>query len=199
MKKILLAAFISASLFGYAQDYSVPAASPRQKVEQQFSISKVSIDYGRPAVKGRKIFGELVPYGKVWRAGANSNTKITFGQPVLFGGKEVSGNSFGLHIIPQEKEWKIVLNKDSNAWGSYSYDEKLNVVEVSVPTEKLASKKEYFEMTLDVVDENTLTLVISWDFTKVQVPIKVQKPEVVAKMAEKLKEAKQIERDSNKK
>ncbi|MEF9478963.1 DUF2911 domain-containing protein, partial [Chryseobacterium sp. 1B4] len=73
--------------FSFAQDYSVPAVSPRQKVEQQFSMSKITIDYGRPGVKGRKIFGELVPYGQVWRAGANSSTKITFDSRLVSEGK----------------------------------------------------------------------------------------------------------------
>ena len=76
------------SLLVFAQQYNIPAVSPRQVVEQQFSIAKISIDYGRPAVKGRVIFGDLVPFGEVWRAGANEATKITFGQEVLFGGQK---------------------------------------------------------------------------------------------------------------
>ena len=118
VKKLLFAVCISASTLSFAQDYSVPAASPRQKVEQQFSMSKISVDYGRPGVKGRKIFGELVPYGQVWRAGANSSTKITFGQSVNFGGKTVPAGTYGLFIVPTEKDWKVILNKDFDT--SYS-------------------------------------------------------------------------------
>ena len=79
MKKLLLTTFLALSVAAYSQ-FTLPAASPRQKVEQQFSMSKITVDYGRPGVKGRKIFGDLVPFGKVWRVGANSSTKITFEQ-----------------------------------------------------------------------------------------------------------------------
>ncbi len=199
MKKIFFTILLGASITAFAQDYSVPAASPRAKVEQQFSISKVAVDYGRPAVKGRKIFGELVPFGKVWRAGANGTTRLTFGQSVDFGGKQVNAGSYGLHVIPQANEWKIVLNKDAYAWGSYTYDEKLNVAEITVPVQKLGTKKEFFEIVLDPIDENTINMTISWDTTKVEVPIKVAKPEVVKKMAEQLQEVKKTEREGNKK
>ncbi|MDO4224564.1 MAG: DUF2911 domain-containing protein, partial [Bergeyella zoohelcum] len=163
MKKLIFTALFSVSVLGYAQ-YEVPAASPRQKVEQQFSISKISVDYGRPGVKGRKIFGELVPFGKIWRAGANSSTKITFGQSVNFGGKTVPAGTYGLFVLPTEKEWKVILNKDFQQWGAYTYDEKLNVAEVSVPVQKLAEKEEWLDISILPVDTENSNLVFKWDF-----------------------------------
>ncbi len=163
MKKLLIAAFISSSLFAFAQ-HNLPAASPRQSVEQQFSTTKISVDYGRPGVKGRKIFGDLVPYNKVWRAGANSSTKITFAQPVK--------------------------------WGAYAYDEKLNVTEITVPVQKLAEKQEWFGIELNPVDDNSVDMVVKWEQTKVTVPVKAANPDAVAKVVEKLKEIRQIERDA---
>ncbi len=198
MKKLLLAATISASILGFSQDYSVPALSPRQKVEQQFSMSKISIDYGRPGVKGRTIFGNLVPYGQVWRAGANSSTKITFGQSINFGGKIVPAGTYGLFIIPTEKEWKIILNKDFQQWGAYTYDPKQDVVDVTVPVKKLADKQEWFEITLDPTDENTGNLVIKWDYTEAEIPLKPAKLDTVLKISDKLKEIKKIESESAK-
>ena len=198
MKKLLLAVCISASALGFAQEYSVPAASPRQKVEQQFSMSKISIDYGRPGVKGRKIFGELVPYGQIWRAGANSSTKITFGQAINFGGKVVPAGTYGLFIVPTEKEWKVILNKDFQQWGSYTYDPKQDVVDVTVPVNKLSDKQEWFEITLNPTDENSANLVLKWDYLQAEVPIKPAKMETVTKIAEKLKEIKKIESDAAK-
>lgn len=198
MKRLLFAICISASAFGIAQDYSVPAASPRQKVEQQFSMSKISVDYGRPGVKGRKIFGELVPYGQVWRAGANSSTKITFGQSVNFGGKIVPAGTYGLFIVPTEKEWKVILNKDFQQWGAYTYDSKQDVVDVTVPVKKLGEKQEWFEITLDPTDENSGNLVIKWDMSHAEVALKPAKPEAVTKISEKLKEIKKIESDAAK-
>ena len=195
MKKLLLTTFLALSVAAYSQ-FTLPAASPRQKVEQQFSMSKITVDYGRPGVKGRKIFGDLVPFGKVWRLGANSSTKITFEQSVNFGGKSVSAGTYGLFVIPTEKEWKVILNKDSQQWGAYTFDEKLNVVDVTVPIQKLAEKQEWFEIELNPVDDNAVNLVMKWDFAKVELPLKTGKPETVTKIVEKLKEIKQIERDA---
>ncbi|UOE40001.1 DUF2911 domain-containing protein [Chryseobacterium suipulveris] len=198
MKRILLTAFLSASVFAYSQ-WTIPAASPRATVEQQFSMSKITIDYGRPGVKARKIFGDLVPYNKVWRAGANSSTKITFAQSINFGGKTVPSGTYGLFIIPNEKEWKIILNNDSKQWGAYEYDEKQNVVDVTVPVQKLNDKQEYFEISLQPIDDNAVDLVFKWDNVKTLVPLKTGKPETVSQIVEKLKEIRQIERDAAKK
>ena len=197
MKKLFLTTFLALSVAAYSQ-FTLPAASPRQKVEQQFSMSNITVDYGRPGVKGRKIFGDLVPFGKVWRAGANSSTKITFEQSVNFGGKTVSAGTYGLFVIPTEKEWKVIFNKDSQQWGAYTFDEKLNVVDVTVPIQKLAEKQEWFVIELNPVDDNSVNLVMKWDFTKVELPLKTGKPETVSKIVEKLKEIKQIERDAAK-
>lgn len=195
MKKLFVTVFLSLSFLGFSQ-FSVPTASPRQKVEQQFSMTKISLDYSRPGVKGRKVFGELVPYGKVWRAGANSATKITFEQNVNFGGKDLMAGTYGLFIVPTEKEWKVILNKDSQQWGAYTYDEKLNVVEVTVPVQKLSEKQEWFEISLNPIDVHSTDLVFKWDTTKVAVTVKEAKPEVVAKIIDKLNEIKQIEKDA---
>lgn len=197
MKKLLVIFLFAISSSVYSQ-WALPAASPRQTVEQQFSISKIKIDYGRPGVKGRKIFGDLVPYGKVWRAGANSSTKITLWQNINFGGKSVSAGTYGLFIIPTENEWKIILNKDSQSWGAFSYDEKLNVVETTVPVQKSAEKQEFFEINLQPKDDNSTDLVFKWDNVKAVVPIQTTNSEAVSKIVEKLKEIKQIEKDASK-
>ena len=195
MKKLFATVLLSCSLLGFSQ-FNVPIASPKQKVEQQFSMTKISVEYGRPGVKGRKVFGELVPFGKVWRAGANSATKVTFEQNVEFGGKEVKAGSYALFVIPMEKEWKVMLNKDANQWGAYTYDEKLNVAEFTVPVQKMADKQEWFEIAVNPVDIHSAEMLIKWDMTKVAIPIKEWKPEMVAKIIEKLNDIKQIEKDA---
>ena len=195
MKKLFATALLSCSLLGFSQ-FNVPIASPKQKVEQQFSMTKISVDYGRPGVKGRKVFGELVPFGKVWRAGANSATKVTFEQNVEVGGKEVKAGSYALFVIPMEKEWKVMLNKDANQWGAYAYDEKLNVAEFTVPVQKLADKQEWFEIAVNPVDIHSAEMLIKWDMTKVAISIKEWKPEMVAKIIDKLNDIKQIEKDA---
>lgn len=195
MKKLIVTVFLSFSLWGFSQ-YSIPTASPRQKVEQQFSMTKITVDYGRPGVKGRTVFGDLVPYGKIWRAGANSATKITFEQNVNFGGKEVKAGSYALFIIPSENQWKVYLNKDANQWGAYAYDEKLNIVEITLPVQKLAEKQEWFDIAVNPVDVHSAEIIIKWDLTKVVIPVKEAKPETVAKIIDKLNEIKQIEKEA---
>ena len=199
MKNIFLAFSLSIASFAFAQDYSVPALSPRHKIEHQFSISKISVDYGRPAVKGREIFGKLVPYSEVWRTGANSSTKITFGQEVNFGGKNIPAGTYALFIVPQEQKWKIILNKDSQQWGAFGYNDKLNVTDVEVPVQKIAPPIEWFTIELYPTKEDQMDMTIEWENSKVIVPIKVAKPEVTNKIIEKLKEAKKIEMEANKK
>ena len=194
MKKLLIAAAFSLSVSAFSQ-WSMPAASPRATVEQQFSMSKITVDYGRPGVKGRKIFGDLVPYGKVWRAGANSSTKIEFRQSVDFGGTVVPAGKYGLFILPSEKTWKIILNSDSQSWGT-DYDASKDLYSATVPVQKTAEKQEYFEISLQPVDDNAVDLVFRWDDVKATLPLKTGKPETVSKIVDKLKEIKQIERNA---
>ena len=195
MKKLIFAALLACSVSVYSQ-WNLPVESPRQKVEQQFSLSEITVDYGRPGVKGRKVFGELVPFGKVWRAGANSATRITFGQNVLFGGREVKAGSYGLFVIPFEKEWKVFLNKDADQWGAYTYNEKLNVAETTVPVSNIADRQEWFQITVNPVDIHTAEIIFTWDHTRVRVEVKEAKPEVTAKIVERLSEIRKIEQDA---
>lgn len=199
MKKLIVTTFLVFGIIGFAQTYSVPAASPRQKIEQEFSISKITVDYGRPGVKGRKIFGGLVPYNKVWRAGANSSTKISFGQAMSIGGKTIPAGTYGLFILPTDKEWKVIFNKDFQQWGSDAYNENLNVLDISVPVQKMSDKQEFFEISLDPLNENTLALNMKWEDVKTSVPMQVDKLETINKIVEKVKEAKQIEREATNK
>ena len=195
MKKLLFTAFLAVSVTAYSQ-WSTPAPSPKQMIEQQFSLSKITVEYGRPGVKGRKIFGDLVPLNKVWRAGANAATKITFGQNVNFGGKMVMAGSYSMFAVPMEKEWKIILNSVADQWGAYEYNEKMNIAEVTVPLQKLGDKQEYFEISLQPVDDHTTNLAMKWDMTQVMVPIKEAKPDTVLKIIEKLNDIKQIEKEA---
>jgi len=195
MKKLLLTAFLAVSVSAYSQ-WAAPIASPKQTIEQQFSLSKISVEYGRPSVKGRKIFGELVPYNKVWRAGANTATKITFGQNVNFGGKIINAGSYSLFVVPMEKEWKIILNSVADQWGAYEYNEKMNIAEIAVPVQKLNDKQETLEISFEPVDDHAINLFIKWDNSQALVPIKEAKPETVLKIIEKLNDIKKIEKDA---
>ncbi|MFJ1365863.1 DUF2911 domain-containing protein [Capnocytophaga canimorsus] len=178
-----------------AQNYKYPMASPRQTVTQQFSITSISVDYSRPGVRERKIFGELVPYGKIWRAGANEATSIKFGQDVLFGGKPTKSGTYAIFITPQEKEWTVVLNYDADAWGAYSYDPNENAIEIKVPVETQKTLQERLEYSFEDMTENKVNLIIKWEYVKVAIPIEVDKLENVNKIIQHLTEIKQLERD----
>lgn len=194
MKRLLITALFAISVSAYSQ-WTLPAASPRATVEQQFSMSKITVDYGRPGVKGRKVFGDLVPYGKVWRAGANSSTKIEFRQSINFGGVMVPAGKYGLYILPNEKEWKIILNSDSQSWGT-AYDASKDLYSVAVPVQKVADRQEFFEIALQPVDDNAIDLVFKWDNVKAVVPMKTGNPENVARIVDKLKEIRELERSA---
>ncbi len=195
MKKIITFLFFLFAYIGFSQNYKYPMASPRQVISQQFSVTKISVDYGRPSVRGRKIFGELVPYGKIWRVGANEATNITFEQAVVFGGKPTKIGRYAIFITPEEKEWTVVLNYDADAWGAYSYDPNENAIEVKVPVQGQKELQESLEISFEGISDTKINLIICWEYSKVAIPIEVDKAEEINKIIEYLKDIKQVERD----
>src|SRR6187401_479828 len=112
MKKLFALAVASFIIFSTeAQQLTTPQTSPTTEVKQNFALSSIELSYSRPAIRGRKIFGDLVPYGKVWRTGANGATTITFGEDITFGDKKVPAGKYGLLTIPGASEWTIILSK----------------------------------------------------------------------------------------
>ena len=199
MKKLIFSLALAVSVHAFSQQYNIPAVSPRQTVEQQFSMTKISVEYGRPAVKGRKVFGELVPFGQVWRAGANEATKITFGQEVLFGGQKVKKGTYALYVVPQEKEWKIILNRGVNNWGAYTYDAKEDVATTTVPVKMMNEKMERFTINFEDITDEKLNLVFEWDKTRADVPVEILNVEETLQIIDNLKAIKKIESDIKKK
>lgn len=169
---ILLAAlFVNTS---FAQDFKFPAPSPSTKIEQDFSTSTMTIEYSRPSMKGRKVMGDMLPYGKIWRTGANGATKITFGEAVLIDGKEIPAGTYSLYTTPNEKTWTIVLNKGTTNWGVTGYDTKDDVIKFEVPTTKTSNKVETFTISIDDITNNTCNISLNWENTKVIIPIKTE-------------------------
>lgn len=195
MKKITFIVCFLSGLCSFGQNFSYPMASPRQVITQQFSVSQITVDYGRPSVRGRKIFGELVPYGKIWRLGANQATSITFYQPVKFGGLPVKKGDYAIFVTPEAHQWTVVLNYDSNAWGAYSYDPNENAIEFTVPVTQTKELQESLEFSFEAISNDKVNLVIRWEYLKVEIPIEVDKKETIDKIVEQLREVKQFERD----
>ncbi len=150
-----------------------PQASPAATVTQRFGLTDVSIEYSRPSVKGRKIFGELVPFGAVWRTGANAATKITFSTDVKFGEQNVPAGEYALVTIPNASEWTVILNKSTQDWGTYAYDEKNDVTRVKVKPVTLSEPVETFTIGLNNITGNSAVLALAWDKTLVPVKLTV--------------------------
>lgn len=172
MKKIfLLAAFSAAICFAEAQQLKTPAPSPLQTVKQEFGLSAVELSYSRPAVKGRTIFGDLVPYGKVWRTGANAATTISFGDDVTFGGQKVPAGKYGLLTIPNASEWTVILTKQLNVTSPAAYKQDQDVVRVKISATDLPFPLESFLISFDNILPSSMDMIIGWDKTVVIIPI----------------------------
>src|SRR6201984_2355617 len=118
-----LVLFVVSTCFAQSTQLNLPRDSQRASVTQRIGITDVTVNYHRPLVKGRTIWGKVVPYGQVWRAGANENTIITFTDAVSIDGKPLDKGTYGLHMIPNENEWTVIFSKINTAWGSFSYKE----------------------------------------------------------------------------
>jgi hypothetical protein len=149
-----------------------PAASPKATLQLRFGVTDVEIVYCRPGAKGRQVFGGLVPYGEVWRTGANYATTVTFSTPVKFGGTSVAAGTYGLFAIPGPAEWTVILSKTAKQFGAFSYDAKDDVVRVKSAPVKLAAAVETFTIDLNDLRDGSATLNLVWD--KTRVPVKVE-------------------------
>lgn len=129
----------------------------------------VRVIYSRPQLKGRAL-ADLAPAGKVWRTGANENTEITFYQDVNFGGKDISAGTYSLFTIPGERTWTVILNKNLNQWGAYTYDEAADVARIEVPAASDANSLEPFSIAFKEAEDG-VHMVMGWDKTRVAVPI----------------------------
>lgn len=145
--------------------------SPKAEIKQQVGLTDVQILYGRPGVKGRTIWGKLVPYDAVWRAGANEATKITFSTDVVIEGKKLKKGSYSFFAIPGKKEWTLIFNKVSDQWGAFEYNESDDALRVKVKTEK-AIWQEWLSYTINKATDTSAVIRLEWE--KIKVPFKVE-------------------------
>ena len=148
----------------------LPRDSQHARISQRIGITDITINYHRPLVKGRKVWGGLVPYGQVWRAGANENTTITFTDPVTIEGHALPKGTYGLHMLPTENEWTVIFSKTSTAWGSFTYKEADDALRVTVKPQS-AEMKEALAYEVDNVTPNSAVITLRWE--KLAVPFKV--------------------------
>jgi hypothetical protein len=158
-----------------AQDQPKQPLSPPGTATFTFADGKtITISYSRPSMRGRKIFGELVPYGQVWRTGANAATTLKTDANITIGGANVPAGTYTLYTIPAEKKWTLILNKETGQWGT-KYDEKQDLARVEMKTSKNASPTEQFTISFDQTGANAAVLKLDWSDTTAKVDVAVQK------------------------
>jgi hypothetical protein len=150
----------------------LPRESQRAEVSQVIGDTRVSIVYDRPNIKGRQVWGDLVPWGQVWRTGANDNTTFEVSNEVKINGQTLPAGKYGLHTIPNQNEWTIIFNKVNNAWGSFTYDAKQDALRVTTAPQK-AEFQESMSITLENVKAATADAVIRWENIRVPFTIDV--------------------------
>ena len=173
MKKIFYAivATVLVNFGANAQTIKTPAPSTTQTIKQDFALSSIEIVYSRPNMKGRVVFGDLAPLGKLWRTGANAATKVTFGEDVKVGGVAVKAGSYVLYTIPNKDEWEVILNKGLNNWGVDGYKAEEDVAKFKVKPMTLPMNIETFTMQIADVMPASANIQIMWEKTAVSFPV----------------------------
>lgn len=170
-KNALIMFFLFSAISSYAQQIQMPQASPSAKIAQKIGLTDVTIDYSRPSMKGRKIFGELVPFGEVWRTGANGAAIITFSTAVQIAGKNIPKGQYAIYSIPNKGEWTIIISKETKLWGAIGYSSENDLMRFKATSSKTSRKYETFEMTFNNMTDNSADLSIKWEQTRVDFKI----------------------------
>ena len=150
---------------------TLPQPSPAVQTREAFSTTFVELNYSRPSLRGRTAFGGLVPYDKVWRTGANTVTKIRFGEAVTLGGQAVPAGTYALLTIPGKADWTFILNRDTAQWGAYEYKPSLDVLRVSAKATKLPTPQESLRLSLENLRPAAADLTLAWERTQVSLPL----------------------------
>ncbi len=155
----------------YPDNYAAFRKFAPEKIGTDKAMARVT--YCRPAKKDREVFGKLVPYGKVWRLGADEATEVKFYQDVMVGGKKLLAGTYSVYAIPTEKDWTMIFSSDLDQWGAYSYNEALDVARVTVPVQKMDTPIENLAIQFAKKDATTALMNIGWDTTMVSLPITI--------------------------
>jgi len=175
MKRFFLMLFVSllvpALSSAQVPGLTTPNVSPAASATQTIGLTEMTVSYHRPGTNGRKVWGALVPYDQVWRAGANQNTTVSFSSPVTVNGKKLGAGTYGLHMIPTTGTWTVIFSNESGAWGSFSYDQKEDAARVTAKPE-VAEFQERLGFSFDEPARDAVVLAMRWE--KVRLPIEIK-------------------------
>lgn len=162
-----------------AQQIQMPQASPSAQISQKVGLTDVTIEYSRPSMRGRKIFGELVPFGQVWRTGANAATVLTFSTEVKVEGKSLPAGSYALYSIPGKSTWTVILSKNTKLWGAVGYDASDDVMRFTVKPGKTGQKYETMEINFVDISDTGASIALKWENTRIKFRIETEVDEIV--------------------
>ncbi len=173
--------FVLLCLLPYSSfaQFETPPASPAVTIEQQIGLTNFTLTYSRPGVKGRKVFGELIPFNEVWRTGANQNTLLSFDQAIMINEEEIEAGTYALFTIPNEESWVVILNSKTDHWGARGYEEEQDVFRAEVPARYLPQRVETFDLRWTDLTHTTAKLTLDWENTRIEIPISLKTHEQV--------------------
>lgn len=175
MKKLFMLAFLACTSLALNAQIETPQPSPFQKMEQKVGLTDVSVEYSRPSMRGRTIFGDLVPFNQLWRTGANNNTMVTFSTPVMIGGKELKAGSYAIFTKPGKDNWEVIFYSDTNNWGTpQKWDDSKVAATVNAEVYELPMDIETFTMSFDDLTNDSAMLGLMWE--KAYVAVKIEVP-----------------------
>ncbi|WP_396637972.1 DUF2911 domain-containing protein [Maribacter sp. R77961] len=187
MNKVVLFLLAIVASFSLEAQIQTPAPSPASKLMQTVGLTEVIVDYSRPSMRGRTVFGDLVPYGKLWRTGANAFTKISFDTDVTIAGQEVKSGTYSIFSKPSEKNWEVFFYSDTQGGGTpREWDEAKVVAKATVPVYPIDMPVETFTITIDDVKSNGANLGIIWDNVYVAIPFEVPADKTVMSSIDKV-------------
>ncbi len=179
MKQLFLSVlFVAAAMTTNAQSsLKLPALSPTAKISQDFSLSSIEISYSRPSMRGRKIFGELEQYGRVWRTGANAPTKIKLGEDMEIAGQKIKAGEYALYTIPDRETWRVILNTGAGTWGAEGFPKENDVARFTVKAGKLEEDVQTFTINITDITYTTCKIELVWERTKIVLPVSAMNAE----------------------
>ncbi len=174
MKYFLLTALFVGSVLGTnAQGLKLPALSPNAKISQDFSLSSIDISYSRPSMRGRKIFGDVVGYGRVWRTGANAPTRIKIGEELMIAGHKLKPGDYALYTVPNRDKWEVILNNSTGGWNASGFPADNDVARFTVRPITTDEVVQTFTINITDITYTSCKIELAWERTKIVIPVTV--------------------------